>query len=479
MQIRRFFARDMRSALADVSRELGPDAAILSSRRIADGVELLAAVDYDPSVLTAAPARPAEPDVPPAVEPARARPTTSQPASFEEVAAEWFARSGVEPMPTPVAGNKRETASAQPARNTGKANGRPSSDRNEFAAEMVTERNVTGGRSKAEPAEQSPTGPMVDSRSSPELRDLKEEVSQLRGLMQEQLQGLAWRELKQRQPLRALLTKRLAMLELSPPVREQYAGATGRDAEQALATALAGIAADVVNSEDPMLDRGGIYAFVGATGVGKTTSIAKLAARFALQHGPGNVALISTDSYRIAGHDQLATYARLIGCAVRHADSKASLQDALDSFGDRRLILIDTAGMSQRDSRLAEQLAALRSSRYPIHQVLVLSATAQRGILQESVKQFSQRPLFGAILTKLDETTSLGPVLSVLLASRLPLMASCDGQRVPEDLRSLRGAQLVDRALKLAEQFHDRTDEWQLAHDALVPTTKAVAHART
>jgi flagellar biosynthesis protein FlhF len=484
MQIRRFFARDMRSALADVSRELGPDAAILSSRRIADGVELLAAVDYDPSVLTGAASRPVEPDEAPAVEPARARAASSQAASFEDVAAEWFARSGVEPMPAaPKANSKRDTASSSPVREAGKTSNRPLSDRNgfdrnEFAAEMATERKATSSRIKAEPVEPQPSS-VSDSRSSPDLRDLKEEVSQLRGLMQEQLQGLAWRELKQRQPLRALLTKRLAMLELSPSVREQYAGASGRDAEQALANALAGIAGDVVNSEDPMLDRGGIYAFVGATGVGKTTSIAKLAARFALQHGPGNVALVSTDSYRIAGHDQLATYARLIGCAVRHADSKASLQDALDSFGDRRLILIDTAGMSQRDSRLAEQLAALRSSRYPIHQVLVLSATAQRGILQESVKQFSQRPLFGAILTKLDETTSLGPVLSVLLASRLPLMASCDGQRVPEDLRSLRGAQLVDRALKLAEQFHDRTDEWQLAHDALVPTTKAVAHART
>lgn len=471
MQIRRFFAKDMRSALADVSRELGPDAAILSSRQIGGGVELLAAIDYDPSVLIAPTSRTPEPELlPPAPPPTFAQPPrdrgharVNKKPSFDELADDLIARVAELPRRAVPANDKpAPTGSVRPATRMP-------------AAATVAPAAAESNRVHMEM-------PMAMPASAPQpatagLQDLKEEVRQLRGLMQEQLQGLAWRELKQRQPLRAMLTKRLALLDLSPRLREHYAVAEGRDAEQALATALANITRDIVNGDDAMLDHGGIYAFVGATGVGKTTTIAKLAARFALRNGAGSVALISTDSYRIAGHDQLATYARLIGCAIRTADNAASLQDALDQFGDRRLILIDTAGMSQRDARLAEQLAALASCRYPIKQLLVLSATAQRAILQESVKQFGQRRVHGAILTKLDETTSLGAVLSVLLESRLPLMASCDGQRVPEDLRSLRGAQLVDRALKLAEQFRESPDEWLLAQELLANQGKATAHA--
>lgn len=474
MQIRRFFAKDMRSALADVSRELGPDAAILSSRQIGGGVELLAAIDYDPSVLIAPTTRTPESEpLPPAHPPTFAQPSrergsarANKKPSFDELADDLIAR--VADLPSRAAPARTKPAVTDSAK---------AATRMPAAAERGADRMETPMTMPSPGSTQMSNQVLMAASSAVGLQDLKEEVRQLRGLMQEQLQGLAWRELKQRQPLRAMLTKRLALLDLSPRLREHYAVAEGRDAEQALATALANITRDIINGDDAMLDHGGIYAFVGATGVGKTTTIAKLAARFALRNGAGSVALISTDSYRIAGHDQLATYARLIGCAIRTADNAASLQDALDQFGDRRLILIDTAGMSQRDARLAEQLAALASCRYPIKQLLVLSATAQRAILQESVKQFGQRRVHGAILTKLDETTSLGAVLSVLLESRLPLMASCDGQRVPEDLRSLRGAQLVDRALKLAEQFRESPDEWLLAQELLANQAKATAHA--
>ncbi|MFN4289878.1 MAG: flagellar biosynthesis protein FlhF [Permianibacter sp.] len=498
MQIRRFFAKDMRSALADVSRELGPDAAILSSRQIGGGVELLAAIDYDPSVLAAPASRSSREDDDGSDVPASAPSSASKRESSaaarntasRSITRDWQRSATGESVQQTRSGKASgfdriaddliaraalASRSAERVREPGNADGR--TEKISMAA--------TGRIEPPNPVQPPwPLGVEPQERQSlqanwaaPGLQDLKEEVRQLRGLMQEQLQGLAWRELKQRQPLRAMLTKRLALLELSPRLRDHYAGAEGRDVEQALATALATISRDIVNGDDAMLDNGGIYAFVGATGVGKTTTIAKLAARFALRHGAGSVALISTDSYRIAGHDQLATYARLIGCAIRTADTAAALQDALDSFVDRRLILIDTAGMSQRDTRLAGQLAALASSRYPIKQLLVLSATSQRAILQESIKQFGQRHVHGAILTKLDETTSLGAVLSVLLESRLPLMASGDGQRVPEDLRSLRGAQLVDRALKLAEQFRESPDEWLLAQELPAHPRKASAHA--
>lgn len=408
MKIRRFYAKDMRTALNEVSRELGSDAAILSSRRVDGGVELLAAQDYEPGMLE----------------------------TMSDVQREQEAFDAEKEKPAPRSGR--------------------------FATEVNNdEKRVL----------------QLDWGNDPELKSIKDEMRQLRSLMEEQIQGLAWKEMQQRKPVKSLLTKRLSLLDLSPRLRDHYANAEGRDSANALANALAGIARDIKHADDPMYDRGGVFAFVGPTGVGKTTTIAKLAARFALKHGAKHVALISTDGFRIGAHDQLETYARLIGCSIRTADTPSALHDALDAFVDKRLILIDTAGMSQRDTRLTEQLHLLSQARYSIKLNLVLSACAQRTVLLEAVKHFGQFPLHSAILTKLDEATSLGAVLSSLLESQLPLAASCDGQQVPEDIRVLRGAQLVDRALKLAEQYRESVDEWLLANELKTGELKVGAHA--
>ena len=405
MKIRRFFAKDMRTALNEVSRELGPDAAILSSRRVEDGIELLAAQDYEPGILEAM------------TEPAAER---QKPERKSEIKIE------------------REEEKPRPSR---------------FATEVNAEEKQVL---------------QLDWGNDPGLKAIKDEMRVLRSLMEEQLQGLAWKEMQQRKPIKSLLTKRLSLLDLSPRLRDHYANSDGTDPANALANALAAITREIKHSDDPMMEKGGVYAMVGPTGVGKTTTVAKLAAHFALKHGAKHVALISTDGFRIGAHDQLATYARLIGCAIRTADTPSALHDALDAFVDKRLILIDTAGMSQRDTRLTEQLHLLSHSRYPIKLTLVLSACAQRAVLLEALRHFGQFPLHSTILTKLDEATSLGAALSCLLESQVPLAASCDGQRVPEDIRVLRGAQLVDRALKLAEHYRESVDEWLLANELKV-----------
>jgi flagellar biosynthesis protein FlhF len=203
-----------------------------------------------------------------------------------------------------------------------------------------------------------------------------------------------------------------------------------------------------------------MIALVGSTGVGKTTSVAKLAARYALRHGQRSVALVTTDCYRIGAHEQLFTYGRILGVPVQVASSHEELQSTLASLADRRLVLIDTAGMSQRDLRLAEQLATLRDSGFPLRTYLVLNVTTQLNVLDEAVRAFGKAALEGCILTKVDEAASLGGVLSVVAKHRLPLAYVGDGQRVPEDLHPARAHNLVNRAVSLMQQAgQDSNDE--------------------
>jgi flagellar biosynthesis protein FlhF len=249
-------------------------------------------------------------------------------------------------------------------------------------------------------------------------------------------------------------------MELDAGLVEKVSAPTvhARDAEHAWQLALAELSASLPVADGDFLDQGGIVALVGSTGVGKTTSIAKLAARYVLRHGRRHVALVTTDSYRIGAHEQLITYGRLLGISVQVASDHKELRSILNSLADKRLVLIDTAGMSQRDVRLTEQFATLADSGIPIRTLLVLSATLHPSVLEETIRAFSSVALEGAILTKLDEAASLGGVLSTVIRQHLPLMFVANGQRVPEDLQPARAQELVQLAAELASTHALPTD---------------------
>lgn len=416
MKIKRFFAPDMRQAIRKVREEQGPDAVILSNRKVEGGVEIVAAIDYDESVVD----RVLGQGMPAAERPPAAAGKAGSYAAIQDDV------THIAPKPMADEPTSKEMPRSKPA-------AAPRKD-------IVWEQD-------------------------PALVEMRQEIHELRGLLENQLARLAWGELRRNRPVRADLLQRLTALGLTSDLAADLSDAAddGQDIEMAWRRALGLLAERLPVTDDDILSTGGVVALVGSTGVGKTTTVAKLAARFALRHGHRNVALITTDSYRIGAHEQLFTYGRILGVPVQVASDHNELQTALKSLSDKRLVLIDTAGMSLRDVRLSEQFATLRDAGMPIRTYLAMAATTQASVLREAIKTFSSAGLDGCILTKVDEAASLGDTLALVAEYRLPLAYIGDGQRVPEDLHPARSHSLVNRAVSLMQQTEQDTHDDTLA----------------
>ncbi|WP_373054831.1 flagellar biosynthesis protein FlhF [Vibrio salinus] len=310
-----------------------------------------------------------------------------------------------------------------------------------------------------------------DDVSGDELDALREDVTSIRRLLEHQVSGLMWQEVERREPLRAMLIKRLARMGLSLELADQLACYIPEETPPPKAwKALLRLVSDQIPIvKKDLLKRGGVVALLGPTGVGKTTTVAKLAARAAMEFGSDNVALVTTDTFRIGAHEQLAIYGRIMGCPVKVAKDSSELADVIYQLRNRRLILVDTAGMGQRDVRLSEQLDTLMSeSGEVIHSYLVLPATAQRKVLQETIDHFRRIPLSGCIMTKLDESLSLGEFLSVVVQNALPVAYIANGQRVPEDIVLAQPKYMVAKANELLEKSADNEPHyWSSDSDRL------------
>lgn len=427
MKIKRVFAQDMRQAIRKVREELGDDAVILSSRDVEGGVEVISAIDYDERIIRSA--------------------VDAEPP----------------PQPSAFAATLRESRSARAATAAPAAASRQ-------RIHVAVDDDVDLGLDLSEPAQAAappPARPLpsVQWSQEPAITEMRQEIKTLRSLFESQLTLLEWQQMGQRQPVRATVFRQLTELGLGSDVCRKLADhvAAEPDPEQAWQRALSLIARHVPVTGDDILERGGIVAMVGPTGVGKTTTVAKLAARFALRHGRNSVALVSTDNFRIGAQDQLRNFGRILGVPVHIAGTRAELEDVLSGLKDKRLVLIDTAGMSQRDLRLSEQFQALAELKLPIRTHLVLSANTQLASLSEIVRAFRRVKPVACIITKLDESASLGGALTAVLRHQLPIAYLGVGQRVPEDLQPARSDKLVEHACALVEHHRQESDDETLA----------------
>lgn len=289
------------------------------------------------------------------------------------------------------------------------------------------------------------------------LSQVREDVAGLRALLETQLAQIAWTDTLRRNPQRAKLMRDLLTAGYSPALaRELTQAVDGRADPSAALDALTRTLAsrlDCSQAVDDVVTRGGVYALVGPTGVGKTTTTAKLAARCAVRYGAGKLALLTTDSYRVGAQDQLRIYARILGVAVHTVSDRQDLRQALDSLRGKHLVLIDTVGMGQRDTKLGEQTALLAQPE--VQRLLLLNAAAQAQTLEEVVRIYRRQPEHGTpirdagcIITKLDEAVQIAPALDVAIRHALPLAYVSAGQRVPEDLHAPNSAYLVHRSLR-------------------------------
>ncbi|MFK5984494.1 MAG: flagellar biosynthesis protein FlhF [Pseudomonadota bacterium] len=300
----------------------------------------------------------------------------------------------------------------------------------------------------------------IEWSQDPMLVSMKEEIQSLKDMLQNQMSGLAWGNFNRNNPHRAELLQRFYKLGLKPSISEAILRQINETSslEQGWKNALSIISKGIKSAQIDIINEGGIVALVGPTGVGKTTSIAKIASRFTLQYGSSDIALVSTDTYRVGAQEQLKTYGQLLQIPVYFANDEQELSEVLNRLKNKRLVLIDTAGMNQRDIRLTEQLSMLKSVDNKIKLFAVLSASAQSSSIYEVAKVLKPYGLDGCIVSKLDESTSLGGILSVIIEQQLPLQYVTDGQKVPEDIHPGRASQLLKRAMGIVRERKDAYD---------------------
>ncbi|WP_136064741.1 flagellar biosynthesis protein FlhF [Modicisalibacter radicis] len=421
MSVRRFIGANSRDAMRQVRAALGEDALILANRRVDAGVEILALAE-EPGPADALPVE--------------RRSATSEPqAGAARSAARAYA-----PVPPPVP--TRPASPAAPPSPVGGQDGERTDDFAAFSARLLDEmqdlRSLIADRQPRQEAAPSEE----DNRHR--LNRRLQNAGFGNALARELLDALPG-ELVQGDPLQAAAW-----------LQRQLSGRL-----------------DVLEDEAGLLDQGGVFALLGPTGIGKTTTTAKLAARYVMRHGAGGVALITTDSYRIGAHEQLRIYARLLGAEVHALANDAPLGELLTKLEDKRLVIIDTVGMSQRDQRLVGQVAMLGESTQgaprAVRRLLLLNAASHGETLDEVVETYQRAslaagaPLYGAILTKVDEAPRLGAVLDIAIRHGLRLHYVSQGQQVPEDLQLADRRVLVEQALAVADDsaFSGDPLEWQ------------------
>jgi len=395
MNVKRIVARTSREAMRQLRDALGPDAVILSNRAVDGGVEVLALPAEDIAAMA-----------PPVVD---------------------------EPV---VSLSHRAT-------------------RRETLPETEPEPEVTIKRRLIERV-------AVPSEDSAQLaQSVISEIKSMQARLESQLADLAWRDLPGRDPAGASIMRDMLAAGFSATLaREMLETLPKGDAEQAQAwmrnTLMKRL--NVMQSETDMLDGGGVFALMGPTGAGKTTTTAKLAARFVVRHGADKLALLTTDSYRIGGHEQLRIYGKILGVTVHAVRDAADLRLALSELRNKHTVLIDTVGMSQRDQAVAEQVEMLCQAGKQIKRLLLLNATSHGDTLNEVVQAYQTRGLDGCILSKVDEAASLGPALDCAIRHELNVHYLATGQRVPEDLHLANRQYLIHRAFKT----RTLSSPWQL-----------------
>jgi len=500
MNVRRFTARTARDALSMVRLALGGDAVVLSTKPGGDGVEVLAMApesmrsieemaatpaprskeattrepwDFEYSVMPEDAADASGPQSSFGARGQRIEPTmevasvdddvkrlSMSTLSFQDYVRERMLKRRQESMATKT---RAETPPARPAepertsvleqRMSDGVVARPAA----AAPQMPTPVAAAAGPLREPPAlhdsvpmraEAPATNAQDIARARRDQADVMSELRSVKGLIEQRFDALAFIEKLQRQPGQARLTQKLLDCGLSPALIRKLSDSLPSDVGDETEWASVVLERNLMTAEaeSPLEDVGGVFALIGATGVGKTTTTAKIAAAFATKYGAANLGLITLDAYRVAAHEQLRAYGRILGVPVHTAHDRASLEDLLELLAGKKMVLIDTAGMAQRDTRTRELLDML--SHRSIQRLLVVNSASQGETIEDVIVSYRAATCKGVVLSKMDEAVKLGPAIDALIRHKLKVIGVANGQRVPEDWHRLTASALVQRALR-------------------------------
>jgi flagellar biosynthesis protein FlhF len=454
MTVRRFVGATARDCLRRAKEVLGADAVVISNRAVEGGVEIVA---MSPESLNAISQqlKPVEVAKQPPPSPIN-EPTTDVDSDYTvalSAARREAARHRDQPLIRPW----------EPERLSGAGPMGPGAP-----SESLPSATTAAPRQVTAKAERITPSPVVDrltppphehgtphgmvQESSLQTAQLIDEVRVIKELLERQLAGFAWGEMAREAPARAQLLAEMLSAGFSSAlarrlVQEMAADLNHEEGRRYL-TAAINRRLRTLSSEADFIDRGGVYALVGPTGVGKTTTTAKLAARCVVRYGADSLALLTTDSYRIGAHEQLRIYGRILGVPVFVVRDADDLRRTLADLRGKHMVLIDTVGMSQRDRMVAEQAAMLTRSG-EVNRLLLLNAGSRGDTLDDVVRSYGGEDLAGCILTKVDEATALAPALDCIVRHGLTLSYVGNGQRVPEDLHLPNRKYLLHRAFKV------------------------------
>ena len=481
MKVKRFFAPDMRQAMQRVRDEIGPDAVIVSNHRVAGGVEVVAAHEheYEAAQQEFKRKRAAESakkqqgklksNLGEELRKAQARIATAQDGGSEPRQKNRQMDGDDEEL--------NEILDTLKKRQRGRA----------YQAPRVEEKPAKVMRPKLDPTRQerqmSPPVESVHQGVDDErevIRSLKLEIDSLKNILNQpqassqkvveshdapaaersrpSASPVAPKKPKPRHEVAdssvVKVERRLERIGLGPQISRQLSATVGDDdaLDDAWRSALTRFSDNIPVMGEDFIERGGMIAFVGPTGVGKTTTIGKLAARYVLKHGSSSVALVTTDSFRIAAHEQLLTFGRILDVPVRVVDENNPLEDVLTSLRGKRLVLIDTAGMSAHEPHTQAQLSMLDEVTVRMKKLLVLSCSSQRHVIESAYETYAPLGLHGCVLSKLDESGNLGEALDLVMENGLSVSYVTDGQRVPDDLDVAHKKDLVSRAVVTAQK---------------------------
>lgn len=466
MNVKKFRAANTREALRQVRDALGADAIILSNRAVDGMIEIMAVANMDMASL-ATPVLASAPVI------SQPKPRYEEPPSprYQEQRPEArYPETGYGQPPEPrypEAGYPEASYGAPPEPRRAPPVAGPRVLRREDIGVLQRIRqealldSVTAaveqprGQAQAAPAPAAPAAAPASNFSDNIVREMMREIRSLRGMLEGQLAGLAWGEMQRGDPVKVEILRSMLAAGFTPGLSRQLleklppGGDVARGIKWIKAALIHNLHA--VQAGEDIVERGGVYALVGPTGVGKTTTVAKLAARCRLKHGANKLALLTTDSYRIGAHEQLKIYGKILGVPVYAVKDEADLQFTLADLQNKHLVLIDTVGMSQRDRRMAEQVALLTGDGRNVKRLLLVSANAQGGTLDDVVRSYRGAGMDGCILTKVDEAVSMGGALDVIVRNQMRLHYITNGQRVPEDLHLANAMYLVERAFRPTE----------------------------